>query len=345
MVLLRFAILLHAIEFVMLHGKLVIPEKEVEGLFSIYNNTNGAYWIKPWNVTLISSQPCDLLGITCSPIINNQTYAKISSISLTNRNLTGSLDYHIGNFDELLSLEIAYNFALTSTIPPEICSLKKLKQMNLQNLSITGPLPFCFPILNQLDIKSVSFSGTLSQSICNLTLLEHVRIWNTSIEGSIPTCVSNLKNMRKFELKWNLKMFGTIPLGVCEWKQLTDFHLQYMNQYGTVPQCIWSKVGLGSLELNGNKFTGTISSISSSISKFEISENSLEGILPAIAVNASLSEFVVHKNQFHGDITAVFPNLNVLKNVKGFTIFNNDFDGDITEILRYLFLNSSDNLG
>eukprot|EP01084_Bolivina_argentea_P074714 135509_1 len=86
----------------------LIPQIEIEGLLSIYNSTNGAHWVDPWNLTLIDSQHvCDE---------NNKS-------PLTERNISGTIPSQISNFKAIDTISLR-NISIRGTIPHSLCNLK-----------------------------------------------------------------------------------------------------------------------------------------------------------------------------------------------------------------------------
>eukprot|EP01084_Bolivina_argentea_P089500 161493_1 len=326
-----------------------IPVIEVDGLISIYNTTNGYSWTNPWNLTLIYSQnicmsnttASTLEGVQCISI--NSTFSSISEINLSDRGLTGFLPNQIGNFELLSILVVSQNIELKGNIPLEICKLSQLRTFHINNASIKGTIPNCANQLKKLtDLEFIYMNLTGSLHIlCNVTSLQQLKIYDNPLNGSIPQCMSALKYLKKIDLKWLPYMTGTIPNELCELEKLAKLSIQYLNLYGTIPQCLLNKSAITTFEVSGNYLTGTLSAIPENINNFQIAQNSLYGELPAVPHSATLGHFIVNNNNFNGDINNVFPHLNVLKNVEGFVIFNNDFSGDVSKILKYLLINTT----
>ena len=126
---------------------------------------------------------------------------KVSTVSLRDNNLTGTIPRELGDLDELFIISLNDN-SLTGSIPPELGKLNRLRDLYLAgNVGISGGLP---PELGHME-------GLL-----------YVAIDQTAIEGPIPRTYANLE-LQQFYFEtsricvpadleaWLLAIPGTFP--------------------------------------------------------------------------------------------------------------------------------------
>ncbi|KAL0337991.1 UNVERIFIED_CONTAM: Receptor protein kinase-like protein ZAR1 [Sesamum calycinum] len=130
------------------------------------------------------STPCNWTGITCDP-----TYHKVTSISLSSKNLTGY-------------------------IPSEIGALSFLTFLDLSHNSFSGPLPYDITTLQNLvhlDISSNNFNGSLPENLSNLThLTGTLNLSYNAFSGEVPPSFGQFPVMVSLDLRHN-NFTGKIP--------------------------------------------------------------------------------------------------------------------------------------
>ncbi|KAK4432151.1 Receptor protein kinase-like protein ZAR1 [Sesamum alatum] len=130
------------------------------------------------------STPCKWAGITCDP-----TYHRVTSISLSSKNLTGY-------------------------IPSEIGALSFLTFLDLSHNSFSGPLPHDITALQNLlhlDISSNNFNGSLPENLSNLThLTGALNLSYNAFSGEIPAGFGRFPVMVSLDLRHN-NLTGKIP--------------------------------------------------------------------------------------------------------------------------------------
>ncbi|KAL0428580.1 UNVERIFIED_CONTAM: putative leucine-rich repeat receptor-like protein kinase [Sesamum latifolium] len=113
------------------------------------------------------STPCNWAGITCDP-----TYHRVTSISLSSKNLTGY-------------------------IPSEIGALSFLTFLDLSHNSFSGPLPHDITTLQNLvhlDISSNNFNGSLPENLSNLThLTGTLNLSYNAFSGEVPASLAGFR--------------------------------------------------------------------------------------------------------------------------------------------------------
>ncbi len=160
-----------------------VPQSERDALIALYNATNGPNWTNNtnWNTT---NPVSSWYGITVSNI-NGQDH--VTEIILRYKNLNGVLPVEIGDFPQLVSLNLKGN-NLSGNIPLEIGNLTNLSYLNLGR--------------NDL-------SGTIPTSLSNLTTLSYVYLYSNHFSGLFPDFTSNT-NLKYLSIIYNDFQFADL---------------------------------------------------------------------------------------------------------------------------------------
>ncbi|KAK9928626.1 hypothetical protein M0R45_025750 [Rubus argutus] len=151
-------------------------------------------------------------GIWC----NN---TRVTTLTLPNMNLTGTLSGDIQQLAELQILDLSYNKGLTGPLPEEIGSLKKLSSIILVGCSFSGLIPPTIGSLQELvflSLNSNRFIGKIPTSIGNLSKLYWLDLADNDLDGLIPVSdggepgLDMLSHCKHFHLGMN-KLSGPIP--------------------------------------------------------------------------------------------------------------------------------------
>ncbi|KAL8036887.1 hypothetical protein ABFX02_11G005800 [Erythranthe guttata] len=130
------------------------------------------------------STPCKWAGILCS-----RDHRKVTSISLSGKNLTGYIPSEIGALTSLTSLDLSHN-------------------------TFGGPLPHHITTLQNLvhlDVSSNNLNGSLPESLSNLTHLEGtLNLSYNAFSGEIPASFGLFPVMVSLDLRGN-NLTGKIP--------------------------------------------------------------------------------------------------------------------------------------
>ncbi|KAL9994655.1 putative leucine-rich repeat domain superfamily [Helianthus debilis subsp. tardiflorus] len=234
---------------------------------------------------------------------------------------------------------------LNGEIPPSICDLLSLRLLDLSFNNITGSIPPCLKkSIGLFFVSHNRLTGEIPTSICDLLSLKSLDLSFNNITGSIPPC---LKKPIGLFLVSNNRLTGEIPPSICDLLSLQWLDLSFNNITGLIPPCLKKlSNSLVVLNLRRNNFQGTIPSICTNESKYQIidlSENKLEGKVPRSLENCvtlqildlgynliedmfpfwlgALSELqvlILRFNKFHGTITIPrkievnFPKLHII---------------------------------
>ncbi|CAA2974433.1 receptor kinase ZAR1 [Olea europaea subsp. europaea] len=130
------------------------------------------------------STPCKWNGITC-----DHTHQKVTSISLSNKNLAGYIPSEIGALSFLTSLDLSYNY-LSGTLPHHIATLQKLVHLDLSSNKFNGTLPQSLSNLTQLtgtlNLSYNEFSGEIPASFGRFPVTVSLDLRHNNLSGKIP---------------------------------------------------------------------------------------------------------------------------------------------------------------
>ncbi|KAM7252196.1 hypothetical protein ACFE04_024079 [Oxalis oulophora] len=165
--------------------------------------------LQNWNYDDQNSMtPCSWTGVNCHHNNNNTNMPRVTSLSLPNTNLVGTLPADLGLIEFLRILDLSNN-SLNGSIPfsifnsnslrfldlsynrfsgdlPEIIELGNLQSLNLSDNSLTSNLPAKLSTLSKLTVVSLKrnyFSGNL---LSGFVFIEFLDLSSNSINGSLP---------------------------------------------------------------------------------------------------------------------------------------------------------------
>ncbi|KAJ8771682.1 hypothetical protein K2173_026859 [Erythroxylum novogranatense] len=291
------------------------------------------------------------------------SFNHLTTLVLSNGNLTGEIPSSIGNLSSLIILDLSFN-DLTGAIPAEIGILSQLESLVLNTNSLHGEIPveICnCSRLRQLELFDNKLSGTIPSEIGQLSALVTFRAGgNPGIHGEIPMQISNCKRLMFLGLA-DTGISGQIPTSLGELKRLRTLSLYTANLTGIIPAEIGNCSGLENLFLYENHLSGEIpfelshlkglrrlllwqnnltGSIPealgdcSSLKVIDLSMNSLRGRIPgSLARLVSLEELLLSENAISGDIPSFVGNFSGLKQLD---LDNNRFSGEIPPAIGQL---------
>ncbi|KAH0648563.1 hypothetical protein KY285_033811 [Solanum tuberosum] len=224
--------------------------------------------------------------------------------SLTHLNLSDSgMDTQIlpglSNLSKLISLDLSWNYIQVGRT-----TFTSLLQ-NLTNLEVpdsTGNLhSLCY-----LNLQNCSLSGPIPESIGNLTAITELTLssmLHCHFQGSFPESIGNLTNIIKLTLQCN-KFTGTVPSTISKLNKLVVLDLSFNHFQGSIPESIGNLTAITQLTLSINSFTGNVPSSFRKLNKLHslsLSLNNFEGPIPDIFANFSeLDTLDFKRNNFTG---------------------------------------------
>lgn len=103
--------------------------------------------------------------------------------------MTGVIPAEIGNFPELISLQLFFN-KISGTLPIELGNLTEL---------------------TELDVSGNRFSGTIPEELGNLVKMEYLWLGGCGLSGSIPQSFQNLTYLIFLDLKGDYNYIDWLP--------------------------------------------------------------------------------------------------------------------------------------
>lgn len=206
--------------------------KEREILMTIYEKMGGEGWTNStnWGSDLPVSE---WFGI------NVNIDGLVTSISLTENNLTGEIPTGLYEISNLKQLNFYYN-NISGEVPADLGKIKDLELLYLGHNEFTGPIPSelgDLVLLEYLSLDMNKFTGEIPPSLGNLKELIRMQLFNNELTGSIPPSLGNLSKLQTLHLYGNF-LEGSIPAELGNLTNLKDFTLWGNKLSGKIPESI-----------------------------------------------------------------------------------------------------------
>jgi len=260
---------------------------------------------------------------------------QLTVLKLHENKLTGQIPPWIGNHTQLISLFIGDN-ELHGAIPESIYRLQNLEDLDLAYNSFSGSLELHlllkFRNLSSLQLSDNNFSllyshnATIPQPKLELLTLSRCNL------VELPSFLRDQNHLEYLELEDN-ELVGHIPKWFMNMSTIT---LEVLSLAGNLltgfEQSLdvlpWNN--LGSLDLNSNKFQGSLPIPPPAIYQYKVSNNELTGEIPRVICNlSSLLVLDLSINNFSGKLPQCLGNKSSTASV--LNLRNNGFIGDIPE--------------
>ncbi|GLJ18839.1 hypothetical protein SUGI_0336500 [Cryptomeria japonica] len=251
------------------------------------------------------SDPCSSQwnGLVC-------TASRITSLTLSSMNLSGTLATEIGFLNGLQSLDLSYNKELIGPIPSTLGNLINLESLVLIGCGFTGHIPHELGNLQKLtflDLSSNNFSGPIPPSVGNLTKLRLLDLAKNQLSGSLPVSSLNgsgldrLINAQHFHLNSN-GLSGSIPADIFH-SDMQLIHVLFDSNalVGEIPLTFGHVPTLEVIRLDGNFLEGPIpSNIGKlkNVNELHLSNNNLSGTIPDLSGMNRLQYIDLSNNSF-----------------------------------------------
>lgn len=315
-------------------------------LVELYNSCNGSGWTTVWDLNTPVS------GWSGVSVING----RVTTINLSNYNLSGTLPWQLGQIDSLKSLFLGSD-PISGTYPDSLWNLKKMESLNLQGTSLQGsisPKIGEMKNLKYLYMTASKFSGEIPAEIGNCKKLKTIRLNNNQFSGELPSTLGDLPDLEVIYIISN-SFSGPFPTFLTGNTKMSSLALEYNQFSGPIPEeignmanLIWVYLGANQfsgeipasignltkatfLQLNGNKLTGQIPAEignMSSLLYLRLNSNELEGALPqSVAAMTTLIEIRVDYCNLDE-----LPDLSGLVNMTKLWVDQNNLDFDDLEV-------------
>lgn len=226
---------------------------------------------------------------------------KLENLILKNHpDLGGEIPTTIGQLSVLGQLGL-YNNAFTGGIPNELYGATRLNYINLQNNRLEGGLSISIEKLTNLEkiiLFNNYFTGGLPFPQFGATKLKLLGVSNNGFSGTLPDSVSTMSHLQYMYLDGN-EFGGLLPDNLGRMTDLSKFTLCC---FFVTMLCLSHLIRslffyLESLNLNDNKFSGTIPTVIGGLRSLEylsIQGNDLVGQIPSeIGLLTILRECIV----------------------------------------------------
>lgn len=296
---------------------------------SLYGEIPAGIWMLP-NLELLYLYHNQLSGE-----INKSIGAKnLIEIDVSMNKITGSIPVGFGHLKNLTVLFLYMN-QLTGEVPDEIGLLPFLVDLRIFNNNLVGKLPpelGKHSKLGNLEVSFNSLSGEIPEFLCAQGNFSSLVLSNNEFTGSLPSFIGNCPTLNNIMVE-NNKFSGEIPVTL--WStalNLTTVYMHHNSFTGVLPASLpWN---LTRLEVQFNRFSGSIPSSAQNLNVFKASNNLFSGYIPEnLAKLSSLQVLDISSNDISGEIS------NSISSLKYLTEFNasmNRLSGEVPETIGSL---------
>ncbi|XWS45079.1 hypothetical protein CRYUN_Cryun15aG0105800 [Craigia yunnanensis] len=284
-----------------------------------------------WNAT---TPLCSFTGITC-----DYTGRHVTSIDLTNFNLSGTLSPSFSHLRFLQNFSVAVNM-LSGPIPTELAALSVLRYLNLSNNVFDGSFPTQLSQLKNLqvlDLYNNNMTGDLPVSVTELHNLRHLHLGGNFFSGQIPSSYGRWEHLEYLAVSGN-ELGGKIPPEIGNLTKLQQLYIGYFNSFeGGLPLEIGNLSELVRFDAANCMLSGGIPPEIGKLQKLDtlfLQVNALSGSLtPELGTLKSLKSMDLSNNMLAGEIPESFADL---KNLTLLNLFRNKLHGQIPEFIGEL---------
>ncbi|KAI3462726.1 hypothetical protein Pfo_019389 [Paulownia fortunei] len=220
--------------------------------YSIISDPFGV--LQSWNYH--DETPCSWNGVTCGTPGSGEAYFRVTSLSLPDSGLLGSIPATLGMIEHLRNLNLSNN-SINSSIPSSLFSASELQTLDLSNNLISGGLPELVGKLQNLQLLNLSDNALAGNLPVNLTMLQNltaVSLRNNYFFGSLP---GGFNSVQVLDLSSNL-ISGSLPLDFGG-SNLAYLNVSFNRLTGEIPPEFGSKIPTNAtIDLSFNNLTGPI---------------------------------------------------------------------------------------
>ncbi|KAF3791760.1 leucine-rich repeat receptor-like protein kinase [Nymphaea thermarum] len=217
-----------------------------------------------------------------------------------------------------------------------------VSEVALDGLGLSGKIGRGLEKLQNLRVLSLSrnnFSGNLSPELARIGSLNSLNLSYNGFTGSIPVGYGAMKSIRVLDFSENL-LSGPVPDHLFENCTIIRFISIGGNLFaGSLPKVLSKCVGLGSLNVSGNRLSGSPDFVNglwtlNQLRMLDLSSNAFGGPVPAgISGLHNLKELYLHKNQFSGPLP---PDIGSCIHLVHMDLSSNLFTGEVPSLFQGL---------
>ncbi|XP_077238724.1 uncharacterized protein LOC143879916 [Tasmannia lanceolata] len=276
------------------------------------------------------------------------SFGNLSSLtvfSITRNNLEGRIPDELGKLTSLQVFQVSEN-KLSGMVPHQIYNFSSIYLFDVADNQLYGSLPsdigLTFPNLQSLTVGMNQFTGSIPASLSNATRLTLFDVSRNDLSGTVPMNLGNLQGLIKLNIEINRlgtkqnddlkfltslsncsslevltidgnKLRGQLPNSCVNLStQLRILAIGRNQIYGSIPSWIENLVGLTSLAMEWNFFTGSIPIAIANLQRLEglsLARNRLSGQIPSSLGNLTLlNELYLLENSLQGSIPLTLAN-------------------------------------
>uniref|UniRef100_A0A7N0VMP7 non-specific serine/threonine protein kinase n=1 Tax=Kalanchoe fedtschenkoi TaxID=63787 RepID=A0A7N0VMP7_KALFE len=159
----------------------VFPDAQGDALIALKTSLKASETqLTDWNPNQVN--PCTWSNVICDPS------ARVTSVSLSSMNFTGSLTPKIAALQNLTIFTLQGSFA-SGVIPKEFGNLSSLTNLNLENNHFYGEIPSSLGNLKKLQFLILSqnnLTGSVPESLATLPNLINLQVDSNNLSGQVP---------------------------------------------------------------------------------------------------------------------------------------------------------------
>ncbi|GER57349.1 receptor-like kinase [Striga asiatica] len=253
---------------------------------------------------------CKWQGISCD------SSARVTSINLASKSLTGTIPSHLTQLSALKTLSLQRN-KLSGPLPP-LSDLPSLQEAYLdENNFESFPTGFLsgltslqtFSIQNNTNLPAWTIPDTLKDSSSLTTFIAS----KANVVGQIPDIFDSLPNFQTLRLSYN-NMTGHLPASFGKSGMQTLMLNNQMSGFSGPLIVLGSMAQLQTVWLQSNRFSGPIPDLSActELTDLQLRDNTLTGIVPdSLTRLPKLKNVGLQNNKFQGPMPRFLPSLQV----------------------------------
>jgi len=211
----------------------------------------------------------------------------LQSLDLSNNSFSGVVPQSFASLQSLVNLSLANNLLSGTIIDSGVLELPQLVSLNLSGNAFTGGLYFSVDLVRQaklvtLDLSKNQLSGAINPLLAELPSLTSLNLASNAFSGSIPPQFGECQSLVALDLS-NNALSGPIPT-MDFMEALASLKLGGNELTGAVPDQFLDDLAplLQELDLSNNKLSGGLGQVTSiTLRVLNLSTNELEGALPS----------------------------------------------------------------
>ncbi|KAA2241304.1 T9SS type A sorting domain-containing protein [Chitinophaga agrisoli] len=300
-------------------------------LVAIYHATDGRLWRQ--NTNWLSGPVPTWHGVEL-------TNGRVTTLALTNNNLSGQVPPVLGKLDALIRLYLSNN-RLTGKIPFELSRLSNLEALDLSGNQLTGHIPSALARLSnlrELYLPRNQLTGRIPSALGNMKNLETIFLSFNPIYGRIPARLRRLSTLGRLIIT-DTRISGRIPAFIGYYPKLNTLSLSNNRLRGRIPSSLSRLIHVSAIELQHNALTGKIPSHLDQMDNLfdlDLSFNKLSGHIPSNLGHApNLQRLFLSYNRLTGRIP---PSLGAAANLYEIRVDNNQLSGPLPASLADPFI-------